>query len=318
VLFVFVETEIWPALLVRLHGLRIPSALVNGRISARSFPRYRRILGLMAPALSSVDVVCARDLESEQRLVGLGAIPDTVSCTGDMKLDALDADAVSQAPSLLLEYLQGEAAHDRVLVAASTREGEDEEVLRAFALVRRTADRVRLVIAPRHPERFDDVYRSVVATGLSVTRRSQAPSLDRSWDILLVDTLGELRGFFKGATAAFVGGSLVPVGTHNVLEPAAFGVPVVVGRHLEEVRDAARALEGAGALEIVADADELARVWTRWLADPSAAQAAGRAGAAIVTGGRGAVLAVMERLEPILMTLSSSGNQSSMSRRGLD
>jgi 3-deoxy-D-manno-octulosonic-acid transferase len=306
-LFVFVETEIWPTILTKLPDFGARSVMVNACVSDRSYPRYRRVLPIVRAALSSIEVVCARDDQSLHRLRSLGAREESLVLTGDMKLDALSPAVVAQAPRLLDSYLPAapEEAHDAaaepVLVAASTREGEEAPVLEALRLLRERGHRVRLVLAPRHPERFEAVCEMVRRARFSMRRRSEREAVAHAadWDVLVVDTLGELRGFFKGAQAAFVGGSLVPIGAHNVLEPAAFGLPVAVGPNLADVSEQALALAEAGALRVVEDARELADVWSHWLDDPVACQRAGAAGAALVADGRGAVQEVMERLEPL-------------------
>ncbi len=298
-IFIFVETEIWPTLLVRLKQLAVPTAMVNGRVSDSSFPRYRRIWDLIAPALASVPVVCARDEISWERLLELGARAEVATMVGDMKLDALAPSVVAATEDLLLA-LSGGGSQGPVLVAASTRSGEHELVLDAFARVLERDGSARLVLAPRHPDRFDAVAALLEERGHAFARRSNPLAVREPWQILLLDSVGELRGFFPSATAAFVGGSLVPKGGHNVLEPAAFGVPVAVGPHLENVREQAVVLAGVGALRVAQNAGELAEIWSLWIEDPRARDHAGEAGRSCVAAGRGAVQETMERLEPLL------------------
>lgn len=300
-LFIFVETEVWPTLLRVLHDSEIATAMVNARVSDRSFPGYRRIAALLRPVLGGIDVICARDEISRSRLVELGATGATATLIGDMKLDALAPSVVADAPDLLTELVGGLSAVAPVFVAASTRSGENELVLDAFERVLERSGAARLILAPRHPDRFDEVAALLADRGHAFVRRSAGAASPDQWQVLLLDTVGELRSCFKGATAAFVGGSLVPVGGHNVLEPAAFGVPVVVGPHLDDVHQQAVALADAGALRVIHDARELADVWSAWIAEPEAARAAGRRGAETVAAGRGAVQEAMERLEPLLV-----------------
>jgi 3-deoxy-D-manno-octulosonic-acid transferase len=310
--FVFVETELWPTLLGVLERSGTSTAMVNARISERSFPRYQRIEALLRPALAGIDVFCARDESSRRRLITLGASTECTTLVGDMKLDALAPAVVNATGDLLAELMGITSAHGEgaVLVAASTRTGEEALVLDAFERVLEKHGSARLVIAPRHPDRFDAVAELLEERSHAFVRRSSGASALRAherWQVLLLDSVGELRGCFPGATAAFVGGSLVPVGGHNVLEPAAFGVPVVVGPHLEDVSEQAVALAEAGALRVVNDSRELAEVWIAWIADPGARRRAGESGAACVAAGRGAVQDAMERLEPLLVRRSSPG-----------
>jgi 3-deoxy-D-manno-octulosonic-acid transferase len=299
-LFVFVETEIWPTLLGRLKRAQIPTAMVNARVSDGSYPRYLRIAALIGPALAGVDIVCARDEISHERLLTLGAAPDATTLVGDMKLDALAPSLVSGTRDLFADMFAA-GADGPLLVAASTRTGEDPLVLDAFERVLKHDGSARLVLAPRHPDRFDAVAALLEERGHAFVRRSNPNARRIYWQVLLLDSVGELRGFFPSATAAFVGGTLVPRGGHNVMEPAAFGVPVVVGPSLENVREQAVALADAGALRVAENERDLAGAWIDWITDSNAREKAGQAGRSCVASGRGAVQEAMERLEPILV-----------------
>lgn len=293
-LFLFIEVEIWPRLLLELAARGVPAAMLGARISERSSRRYHRVRALFAPALSTLSRVCARDEESLRRLVDLGVSPALSSVVGDVKLDALDAVAVAATP----DALAGREDDARIVFAVSTHEGEEAIVLDAFSRLRPAHPTTRLVLAPRHPQRADEVV-ALAARYARVERWSRDRS-PRGWDVLVVDTAGEARTFFPAAACAFVGGSLVDVGGHNLVEPAAFGVPCAVGPRLESVTHQTELLRAAGALFVVEDAAGLAAVWSRWLEDPLLAQRIGRAAREAVDANRGAVARTLSALEPVL------------------
>lgn len=283
-LVLFSETELWPNFLAALAARRIPAIMVSGRVSPRAFARYRRWRWLFAPALAGVRWFCVQSLESGRRLVALGAPASRVIVTGSLKTAGPLA-AASHGPTLAT---LGVAA-DPVLVAASTHAGEEDAVLDAFTRIRRAAPRARLLLAPRKPDRSAEVAAAVAARGFTMVRRSTlAAGAAARWPadaaVLLLDTLGELANLYVGARVAFVGGTLVPVGGHNVLEPAAVGTAVAVGPHVANVAaDVTRLLACGGAIQ-AADGDALAaRIATLVLDAPAAAtagmQAATAAGA---------------------------------------
>jgi 3-deoxy-D-manno-octulosonic-acid transferase len=293
--FVFVETELWPSLLLHLAERDVPAVMVNASVSQRSYSRYRRVRSLMSAALGTVAAVCARDQVSRERLVSLGADAARARVTGDLKMDALSADAVGATPDLLAEV------DAPVLVAASTHEGEEEAVLDAFTSVRARHAGVRLVLAPRHVDRAPVAIRLARDRSLAVAVRS-APPLRSAWDVLVIDTTGELRGFMKKAYAVFVGGSFDTVGGHNLLEPAAFGAPVATGPGLDGVREQADLLASADALAIVGDAEALAERWSAWLDDPQAARGYGLRALGVVRAHAGALERTWAALGPLLVS----------------
>jgi len=257
-LVLFSETELWPNFFAALGARRIPAVMVSGRLSPRAFARYRRWRWLFAPALASVRWFGVQTLDSARRLVALGAPPTRVVVTGSLK--TAPAAAGGGAGPTLASLGVGDAP---VLVAASTHAGEEDAALAAFVRVRAREPRALLVLAPRKPDRSADVAARIAAHGLAAARRSAlGPAPTARWPaatpVLLLDTLGELAGLYAGARVAFVGGTLVPVGGHNVLEPAAAGTAVVFGPSLDNVRrDAERLIAGGGG-SAVADAEGLA------------------------------------------------------------
>jgi len=283
---ILVETELWPNLIreARRYGARV--ALVNGRISPRSFPRYRWVRSLLRPVLSQVDLFLMQSEAHTQRILALGAPPERVRVSGNLKFDALE----TPQPGAELRAFFGRVGPRPLLLAGSTVEGEEAMVLAAFASLRAAHPDLVLAIAPRHPERFEAVPALVQAAGLRCRRRSAAdPGPLREGEILLLDSLGELAAAYSFATVAFVGGSLVPRGGHNVLEAAAWGKPVVVGPHMENFQEIADEFRAADALVQVADEARLAGVLHELLRDAGRRRALGESGHALVERNRGAL-----------------------------
>jgi 3-deoxy-D-manno-octulosonic-acid transferase len=296
VLFVGVETELWPRLLIDLARRGIPRVLVNARISAKSFARYQRVKILFEPGLAGLDRICARDEESLLRFVALGARPERARVCGDLKLDkAVREDSVDAGSRDM-----------RVLLALSTHEGEERAVLEAYRTVREFDPDVRLVLIPRHPARCDAV--EALAREFGVVVRWSARTAEAPWQVLLVDTTGVTQHYLARAAVCFVGGSFVDVGGHNLVEPAAAGIPFASGPYLDNVRHQADVLENSGALCVVRNAHELAALWRMWLEDPHAARAtADRARAAFAA----AAGALDRALDEIAMVLRSDARGSS-------
>lgn len=288
---IVLETEIWPGLLRAAAAVGAPAALVSGRLSPGAFQQYRRGAPLFAAALAHVAAFGMQTDEDAARIVALGAPPERVRVTGSLKA------AIGAMPGP--PPIAGLDAR-RVLVAASTQPGEEAFVLDAFALVRRAHPDAVLIIAPRRPERFDAVAELVAATGWVGARRSAlAGTLPPATEVLVLDSLGELVRFYPAAWAVFVGGTVVPLGGHNVREPAAYGRAVAFGPHTEHVAEAATALERSGGGATVASPVALASWWDRLLADRALADAAGaRARAAAADGG--ALDATWALLAPLL------------------
>ena len=294
-LLVLVETEIWPNLIheARRRGVRV--AVVNGRISPRSFPRYRMVRGLLRRVLAEVDLFLMQSEPHAERARQIGAPPERVRALGNLKFDALGGGP----PPAGLAWMLGTA--DRPLwVAGSTVDGEEALVLAAFREVRRRVPRARLLLAPRHPERFAEAAALVEADGFAVARRSALGDAAWDGDVLVLDTLGELARVYALATVVFVGGSLVPSGGHNVLEAAIAGKPIVVGPHMENFQEIADEFRGEGALVEVRTAGELGREVAALLADPARRESLGRAGRALVDRNRGALARTVDALAELL------------------
>lgn len=302
-LFMMMETEIWPVLLDECRARGIPTVLVNGRISSRSFPRYRLVRPFIRRVLQDIDRCCAQSDESARRLVDLGADPARVTVTGSLKFDSLDhASTIDvHGRDRVLRYFRVSDARP-VVIAASTLRGEERPVLDAFRRVQALHRHALLVLAPRHPERFDEVEALARGEGYRVARRSAlAIDVESDAEVVVLDTIGELARLFRIATVVFVGGSLVDAGGHNVLEPAVYGKAVVFGPHMQNFAEIAEAFLANGAAIQVRSAAELDAALVALLDDPVRRASLGAAARTLVEANRGAcdrTLAEVERLLP--------------------
>jgi len=237
------ETEIWPNLLRECRRRGVKTAIVNGRLSTRSFPRYRLARGFFRHVLADIDRFCVQSDESARRFVEIGAAPERVTVTGSLKFDSLEPASAGQARSRerVLRYFRF-AASRPVWVAGSTMKGEEALVLRVFRRLKASQPGAVLVVAPRHPERFADVVAMAQQEGFRTVRRSELPiDVEPHADVVVLDTIGELAAVYQVGTVVFVGGSLVPTGGHNILEPAVFGRPVIFGPHMQNFAEIAAA-----------------------------------------------------------------------------
>ena len=299
---VLIETELWPSLLAAAERRRIPVALVSGRVSDRSFPRYQRLQWIIAPALRRIAAIGARTAADAERFLALGAPRERVHVTGDLKLEPSD-DAAPLA--LDLGRMLGSAP---LFVAGSTHPGEEIAALSALARIEREGLGAALVLAPRRLERAGEVARIVRASSRSVRRRTALGSAPlRAGEVLVLDSVGELAPVYARADVAFVGGTLVPVGGHNVLEPVFAGRPVLFGPHTENARHAVEILEASGAGRRVADADELASALVALLRDPREARRRGEEGRRVLSSHRGSAERAAELIEALLERASSHG-----------
>ncbi len=296
---IVLETELWPNL-YRACGRRgLPLVLASARVSARSVRRYRLLGGLVRATLAHGVVVAAQSEADASRFAALGADPAQCRVVGNLKFDfelAPEAEAGGEALRATL------GAARPLWVAGSTHEGEEELVLEAHARLRASRPDALLVLAPRHPPRFAAVAALLRRRGVAFVTRSSAAPLTAATEVLLVDTLGELLLFYAAADVAFVGGSLVPVGGHNLLEPAALGKPVVTGPYTSNAAPVARLLVEAGAAEVVGDGPALAACVARLLADPAACRAIGGRGLAAISANRGALARFLALIEPLLQS----------------
>lgn len=281
-LLLIAETEIWPNLLTECYRRGIPAVMVSGRLSARSLPRYQRFGGLFRQVLGRFAAIGAQTAEDVERMIKLGADPSRVTVVGSLK------SAGAPAPA---SRLAGVAHHGKkLLVAGSTHGGEEEILLTSFAALRPKFPELSMVLAPRHPQRFDAVEALVRQSGFSYRQRSRTADSDLfAGDILFVDTLGELGEFFACGDIAFVGGSLVDVGGHNILEPARAGKAILFGPHMSNVAALAEQFRASGAAMEVADGAALTAALAELLADEAKRLAMGRRALTASAQGGGAI-----------------------------
>jgi len=284
--FFFTETEIWPTLLDALSRRGVPAFLVSGRVSARTAARAAWLRPLYRPALARV-VCCMQSEEDAARVTALGADPALVHVAGSLKFEVVPA----EAPPGVRRLGEQLAGHP-VLIAGSTHEGEEAAVLDAYARLTSTA-RLVVLLAPRHPERLDGVASLVTGRGIPLERYTAVVSGERpvpaEGGVVLLDVMGPLAHCYALGAVAFVGGSLVPVGGHNVLEPARAERPVLVGPYTATMADAVDRILAAGGGVRVRTADELAATTGRLLADPAAASEMGRRARLAIAAGDGAL-----------------------------
>ena len=298
-LAVIFETELWPNLYRECGRRRIRLVLASARISARSAGRYQRLGTLFRDALSRTALVAAQGVGDAERFRSLGADAASTHVTGNIKFDfELPADIAARGARLRAQYAEGRP----LWVAGSTHAGmEEQALLEAQQRVRSEHPGALLVLAPRHPPRFDEVAQALRTAGVSFVRRSAADSLsDSGCAVLLLDSLGELLDFYAAADLAFVGGSLAPIGGHNLLEPAALGVPILTGPDNHNSAEIARLLIARGAAHVVHDGTELGTRVSELLADPAARERMGAAGRASVDSNRGALEKLLALIEPLL------------------
>lgn len=251
---VFVETELWPNLGYYAQQYKVPLFLVNARLSERSYQGYKRVKFLFKPLLQRFDAILAQSDDDAKRFAALGAEPATLNVFGNMKFD-LQTQNINRE---MFNELKTKWGKERlVLIIASTHENEEELILSRLKVLQSKIPNIVLLIAPRHPERFQKVYQQCLAMGFNTGLRSNSQTLMTNNDVVVLDSLGELLGFYQISDYAFVGGSFVPVGGHNVLEPIAMNVPVFSGPHMHNFKTICRDLIEAQAIEIVANADEL-------------------------------------------------------------
>jgi 3-deoxy-D-manno-octulosonic-acid transferase len=295
-LLALVELELWPNLIrsAKRAGARV--AIINARLSARSYRGYRSLRGPLQRTLNRIDMVTAQNAEYARRFVELGIPSDRVSVTGSVKFDGLESDR-NNARTRELRALLGLAASDLVFVAGSTMEGEEAAALAAFRAARQHHPGLRLILVPRHAERFECVAQWLKQQGEVVVRRSEIPSSNNApastartrASIILIDTIGELGAVWGLADVAFVGGSLLPGrGGQNMMEPAAYGASVMFGPHIANFRETVDQLLTHNAARQVADQKDLTRGLLADLEDPEAAASRGAAGRNFVLAQHGA------------------------------
>ena len=302
-LFIMMETEIWPNLLRECRRRGVKTVMINGRISQRSYPRYRLIRPFFRRVLADVDRFCMQSEESARRLVELGADAGRISVTGSLKFDSMElpaATAHGRPRERVLRFFRI-SLNRPVIIAGSTMRGEEASILRAFARVKSTLPAALAVLAPRHPERFAEVERLARDEGFVTIRRSELPiDAEPRADVVVLDSLGELAQLYQVATAVFVGGSHVDFGGHNILEPAVFAKPIVFGPYMQNFKEIADAfLSNDAAVQVQSDR-ELDDTLLALLTDPVRRASLGAAARALVEANRGAKTKTLDVIAELL------------------
>ena len=309
------ETEIWPNFLRECKTRRIPVAVVNGRISRQSYRRYRMIKSFLRRVLSSLSIAVMQSETDAQRLEELGMPKDRLFTAGNLKFDAeLASELTGKTEELRSRFaFQSNAP---LILAASTHASEEQIMVESLQKLRQKQP-VRLMIAPRHPERFNEVASLLQKSGLTWTRRTNPPHAnDANAAVVLLDTIGELPATYALADIVFVGGSIIDKGGHNVLEPAAAGATVVTGAHthnfhaIVELMNEARALVQLPPLEAAAASDEIAYVFEKLLASPAEREELGRRAKQLITANQGAADRTMQLIAPLFSNDTRERSQS--------
>ena len=298
-LAIVMETELWPNMYAVCGARGVPLVLANARISPRSVQRYQRFIGLFRQALSHGIVIAAQSEQDAERFRSLGANPERTIVAGNLKADLDFPPGMTEAG---VAFRRSHMADRPVWIAASTHAGEEEAALIAHETVCAQLPDALLLIVPRHPDRFDSVADMLKSRAVAFGRRSlgEVPVPDQP--VYLVDSLGELPHFYAAADAAFVGGSLVPIGGHNLLEPAVLALPIVTGPHNFNAEDIATLLQEADALQLVDDAAELGAAMAMLLGDPVLRQARGERAHRVFIDSGGALNRLLALLAPLLKT----------------
>lgn len=295
-LAVIMETELWPNLLFCCRRAGIPILLANARLSGRSAKNYQKIRNLVREMLSHISLVAAQTSKDAERYIALGMEPTKIVVTGSLKFDmAVPKDLEDKAAGMRRRL--GERRP--IWIAASTHEGEEEFILQAFAKIRESVPDSLLILVPRHPERFPKVAQLCRKAGLQVALRSEDKPCPPNTDVFIGDTTGELLMFYAVSDVAFVGGSLVDIGGHNLLEPAAIGIPSITGPHTHNFTEITRLLLDAEAIYQVNDSTELAVAVVTLFQDNKLRQKMGEIGQAVVARNRGALDKQLKLLEQL-------------------
>lgn len=296
-LAIIMETELWPNLYHECGERRVPLVLASARVSLKSVRRYRWLIPLFRDTLSNGIVIAAQTAADAERFRSLGANPARTHVTGNIKFDF---ELPPEIPARGRELRATQAPGRPVWVAASTHDGEEEAALDAHARILERHPDALLILVPRHPERFDAVAALVESRRMSYVRRSSGRPVTPATRVLLGDTMGELTTFYAAADVAFVGGSLVRIGGHNLLEPAALGVPIVTGPHNENAADIAELLVDSGAALVVPDWAGVAAEVSWLLGDEAERRRRGAAGNQVLVANRGALGRLLALVDPLV------------------
>ncbi len=288
-IFITFETEIWPNFLKYAQDKKIPCILVNGRISPDSFRRYKKVKFFFKHILKNFSAFCMQTEQDRTRIMELGAEKNKVSITGNTKFDALVSKEENADVKNKFTKLFGIGKNDKVIIAGSTHKGEEEKVLDAFECICQKVSNILLILAPRHPERFLEVTKLLKDKNINYILRSKSNKTKRQkQNVIILDTIGELSKVYTIANVVFIGGSLVPTGGHNAIEPASLGKPVVFGPYMHNFTESANLLlESKGAIQI-ADEAGLAACLLKLILDSEYAEQIGKIAKEIVQKKKGA------------------------------
>ena len=294
---VIMETELWPNLIYQAHNAQVPLLLANARLSERSLNGYLRLKFLFKPVLNQFFAILAQSADDAARFIALGARNNIVHVLGNIKFD-LQTHTVDSAK---FKELKSHWGADRIaVIAASTHEDEEAQILSQLKRLQKAIPEVVLLIAPRHPERFQTVYQLCQQAGFNTGLRSAVDTLSSQNEVVVLDSLGELLGLFEISDFAFVGGSLVPVGGHNVLEPIAMNVPVLSGNQVHNFKTICRDLDEAQAIQMVSQADELIDAIITLHTDKSLQERMVKNATAVLENNKGALDKHLDKIEGVL------------------
>lgn len=296
-LCIIMETELWPNILTICQHQHIPIILANGRLSERSSLRYQLIPRLTKHMLGTYHTVAAQGVLDGERYLHLGLDPKKLVISGNIKFDLQIPNALIQQGEKIRKQI---GQHRRVLIAASTHAGEETIILNAFQKTRQKIPNLFLMLAPRHPDRFQRIHDACQQMKFTVSTRSQQTPITEKTDILLIDTIGELQMIYAAADIAFVGGSLVPIGGHNLIEPAALGLPILTGPHLHNFTEISRLLQNAGAAQIVTDAQSICDAMIALCSAKELREKIGKCAKETIEANRGALQKHLECIERCL------------------
>ncbi len=312
-LVTIVETEIWPGFVHQCKQRNIPVAMINGRMSPRSFGSYYKMRSFFGPVLRDFHMVGVQSSSEAERYKKVAGESLPVQVLGNIKFDGLEPISQEEQEELLTKL--NLSLNDQVIVVGSTHEGEEAAILNAYKRLK-TTKRTHLIIAPRHPERFDRVADLIRLAGFRPRRFSENEKFEQEGNVYLLDAIGHLAKFYSVATVAFVGGTLVPIGGHNIVEPFTYSVPVIAGPHLHKTKDVAEALLSRNALIVVHDEKELSQQLERLLENPELRQQLGKHGHDWLKESQGAVdraMAMIESLvslnQPIVQKIETAGDK---------
>ena len=290
---ILLETEIWPNLINNLNKKAIPVVLVNARLSERSFSKYQRFSSnLVQKTLNQLTLIASQNEHSSERFLSLGVSPNKVVTVGNLKFDSNEKDNPNTTQSL-----QQMIGQRRVVVFASTREGEEEKIIKSYVNTKDKFDALMIII-PRHPQRFDEVYNLIVDSGLDVKRRSDGLRCDENTQVLLGDSMGELLSYYSVCDIAFIGGSLIDTGGQNMLEAAAASKPILFGPSVFNFEQIAQLLLEKDAAIQVDDADDLMKTISSLLLDDPKRQKLGENAKNLLEKHRGAIDRLMKLIIP--------------------